>query len=397
MDNGLLVIQSGGPTAVSNAGLVAAVVAATERLPRGSRVVGAHHGIRGLLEEDFVDLVRVPAERLRAIAEAPGAALGSSRFRTDDEGFGIIVEGLRRMGLRMILVMGGNGSMAAARRLAEVAAEAGFELAVAGIPFTVDNDVGNTDFCLGFPSAARYYAQAVLDLSADVESLPTPVSVLEVMGRNSGWLTASTVLARRSVGDAPHRVYVPESPLSQERLITDVDETYRRHGWVVVSVAEGLCDETGGEWAEPFDSPRVGDHGGRMLGDAGARLARLVTRETGLRARCEKPGLLARAAPRDVSDVDRRAAVLAADFAVGELAEGRAGFMTAMDCHRSDSFSLSCRRVPLAMAEAKERPLPREFLDAAGRQPNESFKTYARPLMGGSLRRYEAFAEQRRD
>jgi 6-phosphofructokinase 1 len=342
-----------------------------------------------MLEGDYVDLGGMSPAKWKAIARGPGAALGSSRLRTDDEALERIVESLRRHELRRVLLMGGNGSMAAAKRLSEVAEDSGYELGVAGVPFTVDNDVAETDFCLGYGSAARYYAQAVVDLTADVRALPTPVSVLEVMGRNAGWLAAATVVARGGGCETPHRVYVPEVPLRRDAFLDDIRRIFERSGWVLVVVSEGVRDETGSEWAEPFESPTIEGYGGRMMGDAAPRLARLITRETGLRARCEKPGLLARAAAHEVSAVDRRTAGRATRFAVRELCRGESGFMAAVERVQAAPMRLACRAVPLsAVCEAGERMLEPELLDTTDGQPGDRIDAYARPLVGGQLRRY---------
>ena len=389
MESGLLIIQSGGPTAVSNTGLASAVAAASNQLPPDAPILGARRGMLGAVEGYLVDLRSISSTRWKAIQSAPGAALGSSRHRADDESLERLVASLRRVKVRMVLIMGGNGSMAAAGKLRATAAELGYELAVAGIPFTVDNDVKHTDFCLGYGSAARYYAQAILDLSADLRSLPTPVSVLEVMGRNAGWLAAASVLARENDADAPHRVYLPEAPLRRDRFLADIGRLFDRHGWVVVVAAEGLGDEKGEEWAEPFETPSTRDYGGRMIGDVAPRLARLVTRDLGLRARCEKPGLLARAAAGDISELDRRAAAKAAEFSIREMLRGESGFMTSLRQDGTDPFEATCEAVPLSPASSAERLLPQEFLNAEDQQPNGRFDTYAKPLIGGPLRHYD--------
>lgn len=383
-----LIAQSGGPTTVINASLEAAVKRAIEKLPTQAKVLGARYGVRGILDENFVDLRQVDQDTWKELGTAPGAALGASRFDLDNNDFAAAVRTLRRHEVSQLAYIGGNGSMATAARLEQVAKDQGFDLRVAGIPKTIDNDIPGTDVCPGFASCARYFAQSVLDLAADVRCLPTPVSILEVMGRNSGWLAAATVLARGPDQDAPHHIYLPEVPLSPEQFLDDVQRGFDQRGWVVVTVAEGVGDEAGNCPAPPFDDPAAAAHGGKMLGDVAAALARLVTGRLGLRARCEKPGLLGRAAAHAASPVDRQMAQDAARHAVEKLVRGESGFMTAVRIVSSNPLQLDYESVPFETVCGPLRRLPHDFLHSETHQPNEVFCEYVKPLIGGPLRRY---------
>lgn len=388
----VLVLQSGGPTAVGNACL-AAVVAEARETGRGdaAQILGARHGLKGLLAQDYVDLNAVAD--WGGIASSPGAALGSSRYRPDEEEIGQIVETLARRGIRNVVMIGGNGTMSAAATLFAAGESAGYELGVAGIPDTIDNDVPGTEICLGYGSCARYTTQTVVDVAADVRSLPTPVSIVEVMGRNAGWVAAATALARREVADAdaPHRIYLPEVPVEPQRILEDVRTQFGRAGWVVLVVSEGIVDTEGNSLAGAAPVPGVGGFGGAMVGDVGPSLARLVTTELGLRARTEKPGLAARAAPHFVSALDRRCAEAAGRFAVSRLREGGGGFMVSLRLARDGNGGVVagtevtpvCRSVAFASRSVNggERVIPADFLRENG-EPGEEFLEYVRPLVG---------------
>lgn len=383
----LLLVGSGGPTAVVNASLAAAARTALDRLPQHCRVLGTRFGAMGLLQEDFIDLTQLSAQEWKRVRGSPGCVLGSSRQQPSETEIAQAVDVCRRGDIRYIAFVGGNGTMKMASQFAEFSAASGHELLVAGIPKTIDNDLLGTDFCPGYGSCLRYFARAALDLGADVRSLPTPVSILEVMGRHAGWLTAGTVLARQDPDDAPQRVYLPEVPLSLESFLDDVDRLHTRCGWVVVAVAEGVCDDKGRPVTEEHHEPASAKHGGTVIGDTAATLARLVTRRLGLRARSEKPGLVGRAASHLVSKVDRSAAERAGRFAVRRLLGGDTGFMVSLRRLSDEPFRFRCETVPLAVAAGGERLFPDDFLNPDG-QPSDSFLAYARPLSGGPFPEY---------
>jgi ATP-dependent phosphofructokinase / diphosphate-dependent phosphofructokinase len=380
VNSGFLIVQSGGPTAVSNEILAAAAHEASESMAPGAPLLGVRFGLPGILREDYIDLKSIT--HWDAVKSAPGAALGSSRYRLKEEELDRIVDELDRIGIHFLLMIGGNGTMGAVGALAQAAAARGSKLLVGGVPDTVDNDIHGTDFCLGFPSCARYCVLTTQDVAADVRSLPTPVSIVEVMGRNAGWNAASTVLARQGADDAPHRVYLPEAPVIRESFLADVQNTFDRHGWAVFVVAEGVKTADGTPWSAPAVNPSVGGFGGAMVGGAGSVLARLVTSELGLRSRCEKPGLAARAAVHLVSTVDRECAGRAARFAAQELLQGNSGFAAVLDRRNGSPVDFSCRALPFSSMKSGERLIPPVFLSNKNGQPNEHCLEYVAPLIG---------------
>jgi 6-phosphofructokinase 1 len=306
-----LLMNGGGPTAVWNeslAGLALAWTALT-RAP----LWGARGGVEGWLRGDLVDLAsRDDWDRL---ALQPASALGSSRRPLNEAQF----EKLKPF--EPVFLSGGNGTMALAARLASAG------IRTVGIPKTIDNDIPGCHATPGFSSCANFFAWAARDAGADNRALPSPVMVLETLGRDTGWITAATALARHAGDDAPHLIYLPEKPAPVETICAEVEYTVRRLGRCVVAVCEGLRDANG----EPFGAEAWADRDGvkRLSANLGFALAARITRETGLRARAEKPGLAARCASRFVTANDRRLARACGSAAARLALDGASGIMAA--------------------------------------------------------------------
>jgi 6-phosphofructokinase len=372
MSAGIL-LNSGGPTPVINASLLG-VVEEARRHGNITQLLGARFGIEGILNQDFVDLFALDAGRLAAIARTSSSALGTSRRYVDQATMDAIRQVLRSRGVGYLFYVGGNGSMGAAERLAE----AGGNLRVIGIPKTIDNDLTHTDHTPGYPTAARFFACATRDIGADNRALPGQVEFVEVLGRNTGWLVAATALARRDPDDAPHLIYLPETRLPLAQLIGDVDNVYRRLGRCVVTVCEGQLDENG----EPFGAD-VRDSSGRPLAmNLAHRLAMLVTEKLKLRARSEKPGLLARSGAAYFSQLDWDEARLAGRAAVRAAVDGSSGVMISLERDPGSVYAVRYGTVPLASVASVERAFPAEWRNAAGNDITSAFLDYAAPLVG---------------
>jgi ATP-dependent phosphofructokinase / diphosphate-dependent phosphofructokinase len=227
MAGNLLVLQGGGPTPVFNTTLFGVVDEAMRQQACG-QILGACNGVEGILDDDLIDLAAVPGSQLNALRTAPGASLGTSRYKLSEADIEQIVHRLRLHEIRFLLLIGGNGSMRAADLIAQGAAALDYDLHVIGVPKTIDNDLPMTDRCPGFGSAARFVAQSVRDLGMDVRSLPQPVSIFETMGRSVGWLAAASMLSRRDADDAPHLIYLPEHPFAEEEFLADVERVLAR-------------------------------------------------------------------------------------------------------------------------------------------------------------------------
>src|SRR3954463_14992508 len=334
----ILVAQGGGPTAVINQSLVGVVLEA-RRFPQVERVYGARHGVRGIVDEELVDLTQETLHNLEQVARTPASALGSTRDKPDLAYCQRILAVLQAHGIGHFFYIGGNDSSDTVRIVADEARKAGHPLRCVHIPKTIDNDLVGNDHTPGFPSAARFVAQAFAGANLDNAALPG-VYLAVVMGRHAGFLTAAAALARRFPDDGPHLVYVPERTFALERFLADVKAQHARHGRCVIAVSEGVHDESGATIAEKLARSVERDaHGNVQLSGTGA-LADLLCDEIksklGIkRVRGDTFGYLQRSFIGCVSDVDQREAREVGEKAVqfamwgdrsGSVAIKRTGF-----------------------------------------------------------------------
>jgi ATP-dependent phosphofructokinase / diphosphate-dependent phosphofructokinase len=376
----LMIVQGGGPTAVFNASLSAVIAEGIRRAAIG-RVLGARWGVKGLAQGNVVDLGGMTSGELRALRNSPGAALGSSRFKPTMEDLHRMVGHLRELDVRYLVFIGGNGSMRGAEIVAQVCQDADFEVYVMGVPKTVDNDIGMTDRCPGYASAARYIAQSTRDLGMDIRSLPQPVTILETMGRNVGWLAGASTLAKVNQDDAPHLVYLPETPFHNEAFLADLDTIVTRQGWAVAVVAEGIRNDDGSMVYEMSDPSQLDPLKRPMTGGAGQFLAGMVSSNLGIRCRSEKPGLLGRASMAQVARQDIKDAELVGRAGVRALLAGETGKMVALR-PLDDPGELGYDLVPLSAAAGVDRSVPATWLTNGPLAVAEAFGEYLRPLVG---------------
>jgi 6-phosphofructokinase 1 len=371
MRTNAVVAHGGGPTAVINASLAGLI---EEQRRRGLGLYGARYGVAGLLRGDLVDLLALDADLVRQIGESPGSALGSSRYPLADDDYARLLDVFRRAEIHTFFYTGGNGSMETALRIAQYAREDRYDLQTIGIPKTIDNDLLVTDHTPGYASTARFFACAARDVGEDNRSLPSPVCVLETLGRNAGWIVAATSLARHGEDDAPHLIYFPERRLSLERIAADVERVYRRLGRVVVAVCEGQLDDAG----RPFgaDVDRAESAAQRLASNLGHTLAHLLSEKLGVRARAEKPGLLGRCCGEFAVALDRREAFACGRAAAVAAAEGHTDAMVAL---RRDSTTFL---TPLETVARQERRMPAEWIHPNGNDVMTEFREYATGLVG---------------
>ena len=320
MGANLLVVHGGGPTAVLNASLYG-VIRQAQAEPGIDKIYGAIGGSEAILAENFLDIGGMPDEKIELLLKTPGTAIGSSRFPLEKEQYDAMVSVLKKHNIGYVLFNGGNGTMDTCGKVSQVCGSEG--IFVVGIPKTMDNDISIIDHAPGFPSAAKYIATVTKEVGADVKSLPIHVCIIEAMGRNAGWITAASALARKNPGDAPHLIYLPERNFCEEEFLEDVRKLYDELGGVVVVVSEGLRNENGESIVPPiFQTDRA-----IYYGDVGAYLAELVIKKLGIKARSEKPGLCGRASMLLQSQVDREEAILAGREAVKAAVSGKTGVM----------------------------------------------------------------------
>jgi ATP-dependent phosphofructokinase / diphosphate-dependent phosphofructokinase len=372
-----LVAHSGGPTPVINASLLGTVEEA--RLHPGiSGLYGARFGIDGILKEDFVDLFAQPGDLLQRIGHAPASALGSSRREVLPDDLARTLEILLRHNIRYFFYTGGNGSMGTALQIEQAANRAGMPLQVIGIPKTIDNDLLVTDHTPGHASTARFFAHAVRDIGADNRSLPNQVEIIEVLGRNVGWLAAATSFAKTDPDDAPHLIYFPENRLPLEKLFEDVSKIFGRLQRCVVVICEGQLDPDG----EPFGADVRAGSRGSLAQNLGHRLAVLISTRLKIRARSEKPGLLGRASSAYITQTDWQEAHLCGRQAVQAAMAEHSGVMITLVREPGPGYCVHTGEAPLEQVAFVERPFPAEWMNANQTDVLQSYREYASPLIG---------------
>ena len=380
----LLIAQSGGPSMVINQSLVGVVAAAREH-SRVGRILGARHGIEGILKEDLVDFRKEPRRQLELVAQTPSSALGSVRRKPTEADCAAIFEVLRRRRVRWFFYIGGNDSAETVHIINEAARRARFTLGCFHIPKTIDNDLRQNDHTPGFGSAARFVACALMGDDLDNRALGG-VKIDVIMGRHAGFLTASAALARTAPDDGPHLVYVPERPFDPDRFVADVQAVHRRLGRCVVAVSEGIADAQGQPIAAKF-SKETDSHGNVQLSGTGALgdlLAGLVRDRCGIkRVRADTFGYLQRSFPGIASAVDAREAREVGEAAFRAALGGRHTCGSVAIRRRPGArYGVTYAVVPLRQVARNTRHLPAAFINRAGNDVTEAFLAYARPLVG---------------
>jgi 6-phosphofructokinase len=382
----ILVAQGGGPTAVINQSMVG--IALEARRFRGiERVYGARHGVRGIVDEDLVDLSQETSHNLELVAATPSSALGSTRDKPDLAYCQEIFKVLRAHEIGHFFYIGGNDSSDTVRIVSLEAQKAGYPLRCIHVPKTIDNDLVGSDHTPGFPSAARFVAQAFAGANLDNAALPG-IYVGVVMGRHAGFLTAASALGKKFPDDGPHLIYLPERTFVLEDFLVDVKAAYERYGRCVIAVSEGIHDASGTPIASLLAKDLEHDaHGNVQLSGTGA-LADLLCEEIKTRLKIKRVrgdtfGYLQRSFIGCVSDVDQREAREVGEKAVqfgmwgtqdGSVAIRRTGF-----------YSVDYDLLPLDAVAGKTRVMEDAFIDAKGTDITDAFRLYLRPLLGSGM------------
>lgn len=386
MKDNLLIVHGGGPTAVINCSLYGAVMEAKKH-PGIGHIYAAKNGTGGLMEKQLIEMENIPEEKLRLLLQTPGSAIGTSRDQLEKEEYEKIADVLQEYNIRYVLMNGGNGTMDTCGKVYKTCKARGMDVLVMGIPKTMDNDLAITDHSPGFASAARYIAQSVKEVGADVKGLPIHVVVVEASGRNAGWITAASALAVDEDGVGPDLIYLPERPFDEDKFIADVQKVLEKKSGVLVVASEGLKDKEGKTIVPPiFTVGRA-----TYFGDVSSHLANLVIKRLGYKARGEKPGLLGRASIPLQSEIDRREAEEAGRAAARAVLSGETGKMVGFrrissEPYRSEPFLIDIDEVMM-----HEKTMPDSFINAEGNGVTQEFVDWCRPLIGGELPRMISF------
>jgi 6-phosphofructokinase 1 len=366
------------------------------------QLLGARHGVSGIFNGEYVDLFRVPKQRLEEIAVTPGAALGSVRHKPKEDDCRRIFEQFKKQGIRYFFYIGGDDSALAAHIINEMAQEEDYELRIFHVPKTIDNNLEENDHTPGFGSAARYVACAVRGDDLDNRSIPG-IKVDVIMGRDAGWLAAASILARQTDSDGPHLVYLPEVPFTIEQFQRDVKESYARYGRCLVAVSEGIRDASGKLWAqtageELYEALKDGQKellgkakkdafghfqlsGTGILSDYLTARIKEATDDAG-RVRGDTLGYPQRSFPGMQSPADAHEAREVGRDAVRYATVGDVDGSVAIKRVRGPKYEMYTDLVPLEAVAGKNREVPKEFISPAGNNIQESFLDYAQPLIG---------------
>jgi len=391
----LLVAQSGGPTAVINSSICGIVEEALQR-GRIRSIYGAVNGILGVLHEELVDLRQEDPSSIRNLRKTPSAALGSCRYKLSDRDFNRLMEVFLAHDIGYFLYAGGNDSMDTAHKIAKLAAERKYELRVMGVPKTVDNDLPITDHCPGYGSVSRFNAIATRDSILDTEAIYTTdtVKIIETMGRDTGWITASTALAKETEEIGPHLIYLPERTFILDKFLNDVKEVYDRLGRVVLCVCEGLKDESGAFLKASTQGIDTDKFGHAQLGGVGDYLVNVISGKLKLKARYDKPGTIQRVSMQCASQIDVEEAYRVGQVALTSAVEGESDKMVTLIRNQNDPYHSETGLVELEEVALKTKKVPDEFINKNSNFVTREYLDYVTPLIGGPLPQYARLRKQ---
>ncbi|MBS0003029.1 MAG: 6-phosphofructokinase [Thioalkalivibrio sp.] len=382
----VLIAQGGGPTAVINQSMVGAVLE-SRKFNNVDLVYGAFHGVRGIVDEELLDLTQETTHNLEMVANTPSSALGSTRDKPDLKYCQEIFKVLQAHEISYFFYIGGNDSSDTVRIVSEEAQKANYGMRCIHIPKTIDNDLVVNDHTPGFPSAARFVAQAFIGANLDNSALPG-IYIAVVMGRHAGFLTAASALGKKFPDDGPHLIYLPERVFDVEKFLADVKATMDRYGRCVIAVSEGIHDEEGVPIAVKLAKNVEQDaHGNVQLSGTGAladMLCEEIRTKLGVkRVRGDTFGYVQRSFIGCVSDVDQREAREVGEKAVQYAMWDDSDGSVVID--RTGFYSSDYRLLPLKTVAGKTKVMPDEFIADSGTDVTDAFRLYLRPLLGSGM------------
>jgi len=384
-----IVAQSGGPTAVINSSACGVIQEATKSGKIG-HVIGAVNGILGVLKEELFNISDEKPQTIEALKQTPAAAIGSCRYKLKSledskADFERVLDVFKAHNIHYFFYAGGNDSMDTADKVNKLAADAGYELVCMGIPKTVDNDLAFTDHCPGYPSVAKYVATCAMEAGRDTEALYTTdtCTILEVMGRNAGWIAAATGLAHRSAEDAPHLVYMPEAAFSFDKLVNDVQEVLKEFGRVFIVAGEGLKDDKGQYITADSGLFSKDSFGHVQLGGVADMLKTVIEKEVKIKARWNKLGTNQRSAMHFASLTDVNEAYMCGQMAVRYALEGVNGKMVTLVRESNTPYKCTTGLADLRDVANGEKKVPKEFINEKGNHITDAMRDYVRPLVQG--------------
>lgn len=389
----LIVGQSGGPTAVINSSLYGVVSEGIAHSDEIGEVYGMINGIEGFLEDRILNFREaLPGEQLDYLKHTPGAYLGSCRYKLpeslEDPVYPLLFQKFEEMNIGWFFYIGGNDSMDTVSKLSRYAAQTGSSIRVIGEPKTIDNDLVHTDHTPGYGSAAKYVASTVREITLDASVYEKKsVTIIEIMGRHAGWLTAASALARKYKGDNPFFIYLPESAFDTEKFLKDVESAFEKNCNVVVCVSEGIHDADGTFICEYDSSVGTDTFGHKMLAGCGKYLENLVRDRLGVKARSVELNVSQRCSASLISAADQKEAVSAGRFGVQAALNGETGKMVSFVRRQAEdgSYQMECGLEDVNLICNEEKEVPAEWITENGSDVSEEFIKYVTPLVQGSI------------
>lgn len=382
----LVIAQSGGCTAVINQSLAGAVEAA-RKVQSITNILGSMHGIEGILNNAYFDLKATTAVSLRKIADTPSAALGSSRYKLKEHEESRVIRQLKKNNVRFLLMIGGNDTASTLLRIANAAEKENYGLRVIHIPKTIDNDLVETDHSPGYGSVARFAAITTQEAALDTKAMQRvdPVKIIELMGRNSGWIVAASALLKKSDDDAPHILLIPEVPFEESKFVSHVQQTLARVGYCIIVISETIRDAQGNRIGSKTEGIISDPFGHKYVEGTAARLASMLEKHLNVRARFDKPGTIQRMSMAYVSEMDQKEAFQAGVHAVRWACQGLSRVMVGFKRKPGTKYAVTYEPVVLHKIPNQERYLPEKFFDAKKSMIKPAFQEYALPLLGKDL------------
>ena len=389
----LIVGQSGGPTAVINSSLYGVVSEGLRHPEQIQHIYGMVNGIEGFLAGTVLDFATaLPGSSLEKLKTTPGAYLGSCRYKLpeslEDPVYPRLFQKFREMNIGWFFYIGGNDSMDTVSKLSRYAAQTGSDIRIIGEPKTIDNDLVHTDHTPGFGSAARYVASTVREITIDANVYEKKsVTIVEIMGRHAGWLTAASALARKYKGDNPLLIYLPETTFDQDAFLKAVEKSFEKNCNVIVCVSEGIHDAEGTFICEYDSSVGTDTFGHKMLAGCGKYLENLVRSRLGVKARSVELNVSQRCSVSMMSATDQMEAVTAGNFGVQAALNGETGKMVSFlrETGTDGSYSMKCSLEDVNAICNEEKTVPADWITADGSDVTQDFLDYAAPLIQGTV------------
>lgn len=388
MKKNILVGQSGGPTAVINASLYGVIAEGMARPEDVDHVYGMVNGIEGFLSGHVMDLSSLTHEDLILLKQTPAAYLGSCRFKLpenlDAPVYSLLFEKFKSMNIGACFYIGGNDSMDTVDKLSRCARIRRESISFIGVPKTIDNDLPVTDHTPGYGSAAKYVASTVREISLDASVYQQPaVTIVELMGRHAGWVTAAAALARKFPGDNPLLIYMPEVPFSMEQFFKDVEQALSRQPNVVICVSEGICDKNGRFICEYTNDAQIDTFGHKMLTGCAKILESYVRNRFQVKVRSVELNVNQRCSSLLASAADVQEAESSGRTAVEKALQGETGKMVTCSRLSGPGYELEYGLTEVGNVCNREKSFPVEWITAEGSDIGPEFLNYALPLIQG--------------